>query len=163
MQADEEPGNYISRAKAKLATWREQRDEQNRASRFDRCTASELIAIAETGKTLDGTKLTIGDRTALNGAWQAMFGEPLGTRSNSAGMTDGLTEPSLDYHPLLSVPDDATLRPRDITRICGIPRTTLKRWRRAGTFPKPQRLSPHAMHIGWPARQVKAWLAKRAA
>ncbi len=54
MQAGEEPDDYISRAKAKLATWNAMRDEAYKASRFDHCTASELIAIVETRKDLAG-------------------------------------------------------------------------------------------------------------
>ncbi|MBA2125858.1 hypothetical protein DLM45_06420 [Hyphomicrobium methylovorum] len=39
MQADETPGDYISRAKAKLVAWNEARNEADTASRFDRCAA----------------------------------------------------------------------------------------------------------------------------
>ncbi len=119
------------------------------------CTAEELIRMAETDKDLDGRKLTRDACYALHNAWLAMFGEGLGMRSDAA---EGPTEPPTDQHPLLSVPDDKMLRSRDVIRLCGIPRSTLKRWRREGRFPKAQRLSPQALHVGWPARQVKAWL-----
>lgn len=157
MQDDNEAGDYISRAKAKLDHWREAKVQQERASRFDKCSASELIEIAETGKNQDGSSLSTGDRTALNGAWQFQFGERLGTRTDPA---PSAPLPSLHDHPLFAVPDDQMVRPRDVVRLCGIPRTTLKRWRRAGHFPKAQRLSPHRthLHVGWPAREIKAWL-----
>ena len=161
MQADEEDGDYITRAKAKLAHWSAMRDDTEQACRFDKCTATELVSIAETGKDQNGRKLTSGALYALHGAWEAMFGEGIGTRAGAASVPDRVAEP-LDEHPLLAVPDDQMLRPRDVVRICGIPRTTLKRWRRNGRFPKPQRLSPHAIHVGWPARQVKAWLRSAA-
>lgn len=150
-------GDYISRAKAKLVDWLSVKDEAQRACRYDNCTPDELIRVAETGRNLDGQKLTAGDRYALHGAWQAAFGEGLGAR---ASVPAGVPEPSTGQHPLLSLPDDQMLRPRDVVRMCGIPKTTLKRWRREGKFPKSQRISPMSMplHVGWPAREIKAWL-----
>ena len=156
MQGDNEAGDFISRAKAIIAAWRAQYNEQLRASRFDACTNDELVRIAETGKTLDGQKLSAGDKYALHGPWQAAFGEGLGARASNRGVPDQVVA----EHPLLALPDDQMLRPRDVVRLCGIAKTTLKRWRREGRFPKAQRISPMSMplHVGWPAREVKAWL-----
>ena len=164
MQGDNEVGDYISRAKAVIASWRAQYDGQQRASRFDACTNDELVCIAETGRTLDGQKLTACDRHALHGVWQAMFGEGLGARASCSGVPAGVPEASPGQHPLLALPDDQMIRPRDVVRLCGIPRSTLKRWRREGRFPKPQRISPQSLpiHVGWPARQIKAWLREGA-
>ena len=158
MQGDNEAGDYISRAKAKLYAWAAMRADQDRECRFDGCTAAELMRIVETGNDLYGRKLTSGDLYALNGAWFAKFGEGLGARADDGGVPDCVTERPIAEHPLLAVADEQMIRPRDVVRLCGIPRTTLKRWRREGRFPKPQRLSPYAMHVGWPARQVKEWL-----
>ena len=154
MQGGDDAADYISRAKAKLSKWGAMRTEQERESRFDCCTATELIQIAETGADLSGRKLSPGDLYALNGAWFATFGEGLGIKAGHGGVPDR----AIGEHPLLAVADDQMIRPRDVVRLCGIPRTTLKRWRREGRFPKPQRLSPCAMHVGWQARQVKEWL-----
>lgn len=160
MQAGHKSGDYVTRARAKLADWNAMWSDAQRDDRFSKCAASELIRIAETGKDPDGRKLTSGDLYALHGAWQSMFGEGLGVRCAESGVPDGEPEPLAGEHPLLALPDDQMLRPRDVVRMCGIPRTTLKRWRREGHFPKPQRISPAGLplHVGWPARQVKAWL-----
>jgi hypothetical protein len=97
MQADGEAADYISRAKAKLAGWlagwRDMWTAQQQEDRFAKCTADELICIAETGKELDGRELTTGVLYALHGAWQCTFGEGLGTRAG------GMPEPMLGAHP----------------------------------------------------------------
>lgn len=156
MQGGDDASDYISRAKARAAEWEEMRLEQDRARRFDNCTADELIRIAETGRDLIGNEMQGGDWYALDGVWTVTFGEGLGSRSTASQTPE--IEQVMSQHPLLAVPDDQMIRPRDVVRLCGIPRTTLKRWRREGRFPMPQRLSPHAKHVGWPARQIKEWL-----
>jgi hypothetical protein len=50
---------------------------QQQEDRFAKCTADELIRIAETGKDLDGRELTTGVLSSLHGAWQCTFGEGL--------------------------------------------------------------------------------------
>ena len=76
-----------------LAGWRDMWTAQQQEDRFAKCTADELIRIAETGKDLDGRELTTGVLYALHGAWQCTFGEGLGTRAG------GMPEPMLGAYP----------------------------------------------------------------
>jgi prophage regulatory protein len=56
---------------------------------------------------------------------------------------------------------DRILRPREVTEVTGLSRTTIWRGVNAGTFPKPVRLTPSA--IGWCEADVARWLAGRRA
>ena len=160
MQGDNNAGDFISRAKAKVAAWRAEKDAQQRACRFDNHSDEELVRVLETGRALDGQRLTGSDYYALHGAWQAAFGEGLGNRPDRSESLERSPQVHLGEHPLMALPDDKMLRPRDVVRLCGIPKTTLKRWGREGRFPKSQRISPLSMprHVGWPAREIKEWL-----
>jgi prophage regulatory protein len=53
---------------------------------------------------------------------------------------------------------DRILRPREVIKITGLARTTIWRGVRAGTFPRPVRLTSGA--IGWCEADVGDWLAK---
>ena len=69
-------------------------------------------------------------------------------------------EPSDDPAAPDPVPaDDAMLRMRDVVRITGLSKSTIKRWVNdpANDFPKPVQLLPSLRRIGWRADQVKAW------
>jgi prophage regulatory protein len=44
---------------------------------------------------------------------------------------------------------------RDVSRLTGLSRSTLKRRRAEGTFPAPMQLGPR--RIGWPAPEIKTW------
>lgn len=150
----------IARAKADTARWAEQREELMRESRFDRCSPAQLIQIAETGIDLEGAKLDGIDWVALDNAWRESFGEPfLPTKPTSARpMQPASKAIPLGQHPIMAVPDDQMLRVRDVIRLFGYAKSTLKRHRRAGKFPKAQRIVPGQSYVGWPARQLKAWL-----
>ena len=56
-------------------------------------------------------------------------------------------------------PLDRILRPREVAQLTGLARTTLWRGVRAGTFPKPVRLTPST--IGWCQTDLVHWLAER--
>jgi prophage regulatory protein len=56
---------------------------------------------------------------------------------------------------------DQILRPRDVIRITGLGRTTLWRGVKAGTFPRPVRLTSST--IGWCQTDLARWLAERRA
>jgi prophage regulatory protein len=56
---------------------------------------------------------------------------------------------------------DRILRPREVTEVTGLSRTTIWRGVIAGTFPKPVRLTPST--IGWCQTDVSNWLAGRRA
>jgi prophage regulatory protein len=59
----------------------------------------------------------------------------------------------VDLEPLLREPD--------VLRLVPISRTTLWRWVRAGTFPKPQKLGPRTS--AWRTSDVRRFLSERAA
>ena len=52
--------------------------------------------------------------------------------------------------------DDDMLRMRDVVRLTGVSKSSIKRMVIDKRFPPPMRLSTR--RIGWPAREVKAWL-----
>jgi prophage regulatory protein len=53
---------------------------------------------------------------------------------------------------------DRILRPREVIKITGLCRTTIWRGVRAGTFPRPVRLTSGT--IGWCQADVAEWQAK---
>lgn len=55
--------------------------------------------------------------------------------------------------------DDRLLRRDEVESRCGITRSTLYRWMRAGRFPEPLRVGPCA--VRWPASEIEEWLAER--
>ena len=153
----------ITRAKAQAAEWREQQQQAWAETRFSRCTPAELIKIAETQCDLQGRPLRDGDDIiALDDAWFSTFGEqlcaPVGRDGDHEPRHHEPEPVPLDEHPLLSMPDDVMLRPRDVRRIFGYSRSTLKRHMANGKFPRPLTVAPGQRYIGWPARQLKAWL-----
>lgn len=152
----------IRRAKAQVNYWREQRERMVAETRFSKCTPAELVRIAETKRDLQGRPLHDGaDIMALDDAWFDTFGEQLcqpvvdGEDAHAGEKAEPIP---LDQHPLLSVPDDALLRPRDVMRLFGYSKSTLTRHATSGKFPSPQRAAPGQRFVGWPARQLKAWL-----
>jgi prophage regulatory protein len=56
---------------------------------------------------------------------------------------------------------DQILRPREVIKITGLGRTTIWRGVKAGTFPRPIRLTSST--IGWCQTDLAHWLAKRRA
>ena len=161
----------ITRARALAADWKAQKAYQARACRFDDSSPAELIQIAETGRDLNGVPLQDGpDIEALDTAWRRTFGEPLcvpcdndddgpgDDNSTTTGAEARAFPPGM--HPLLAVDDEVMLRPRRVRELMGYARSTLKRDIKSGRFPKPQIIVPGKRHIGWPARQLKAWFHK---
>jgi predicted DNA-binding transcriptional regulator AlpA len=102
----------------------------------------------ETGTNEKGEPLSQFEFEALCERWCAVFGElpPLGPADEM---------PQTDPDPL--PPDDAMLSMKDVMRLTGLSKSTIKTWVNdpTGTFPKPSKLS--SRRIGWRADQVKAW------
>ena len=69
--------------------------------------------------------------------------------------SDDAPDPPTPVQPELPA-DDTMLRTKDALRLMGVSLSSLKRMVMDGRFPTPMRLSPR--RIGWPARDVKAWL-----
>jgi len=120
-------------------------------SHFDGCSAHQLIDMWESGKNLKGKSLSQWETQALAEAWCRVFGE-LPPDDDTPG---DAPEPSAAPEPELPA-DDTMLRTKDVLRLMGVSLSSLKRMVLDGRFSKPMRLSPR--RIGWPARDVKAWL-----
>jgi prophage regulatory protein len=146
----------LAEAKALANEWADQaghaRYEASVSSHFDRCSAHQLIDMWESGNNLKGKPLSKFETQALAEAWCRVFGElPPGTDDEDGSEV----EPPATTTPELPA-DDAMLRTKDVLRLMGVSLSTLKRMVLDSRFPKPLRLS--SRRIGWPARDVKAWL-----
>ena len=148
----------IEQAKALATQWEAQYEEHLRnaaiASRFADATPSEVIHMWETGRKQRGQKLSKGEFAALVERWLELFGAyPPSADDNGNDNAPGDTA----SEPELSAPEDDTmLSPRDVERVTGLSKSTIKRRVADGTFPKPMRLSTRRK--GWPAREVKVWI-----
>ena len=129
----------------------EARQVAAQCSHFAHCTPHELIDMWETGNNLKGRPLSQWECQALVEAWCAVFRElPPHEPADDCPQAEQPTEPSFPA-------DDTMLRTKDVLRLTGLSLSTLKRMVVDGRFAKPMRLSPR--RIGWPARDVKAWLS----
>jgi prophage regulatory protein len=155
-------GEHMSKlagAKELAEEWAWQAEEERRVAaqcaHFDGCTPLQLIGMWETGKNLEGQPLGQWQVQALAEAWCRVFGElpPDDDASDGSGEAPDPEPPQPE--PELPA-DDTMLRTKDVLRLMGLSRSTLKRMVIDGRFPKPMRLSPR--RLGWPARDVKAWL-----
>ena len=117
-------------------------------SEFSGCSAHQLIGMWESGKNLKGRPLSQFETQALAEAWCRVFGE----LPPDDDVDDAAPSPPQPELP----PDDTMLRTKDVLRLIGLSLSSLKRMVIDGRFPKPVRLSPR--RLGWPARDVKAWL-----
>ena len=121
-------------------------------SHFDHVTPHDLIAMWESGKNMHGKPLTQFEAQAIAERWCAVFGE-FPPDDDDIG---DIAQPALSPTPEPELPDDTMLRAKDVVRLTGLSLATLKRMSLDGRFAKPMRLSPR--RIGWPARDVRAWL-----
>jgi prophage regulatory protein len=141
----------IEQAKALATQWEAQHEEHLRtaaiASRFKDATPSQVIHMWETCRNERGQRLSRGEVTALVERWLELFG----------AYPPGDTEPGDTAQPREPEPQDHDmLSPRDVVRLTGLSLSTIKRMVNDDRFPKPMHLSPR--RIGWPAREVKAWI-----
>lgn len=129
----------------------EARHTASLCSHFDGCSAHQLIDMWDSGMNLKGKPLSQWEGQALVEAWCRMFGElpPNDPDGDIAAQEPGAPEPELPA-------DDTMLRTKDVLRLTGVSLSSLKRMVLDHRFPTPMRLSPR--RIGWPARDVKAWL-----
>lgn len=151
-----------ARAKTLVADW-EARSTQAEwdavvSSHFAKVPARKLIRMWETGKNLDGRTLNDFEFAALCEAWTATFGE---LPPDDAGDDTAETPPpgAPDAQPVHPDPaDDTMLSTADVVGMLGVSESTLRRMRIAGYFPQPIKIKER--RSGWPAREVKAWLAE---
>jgi prophage regulatory protein len=54
-------------------------------------------------------------------------------------------------------PPERLIRQPELLRLTGLSKRTISRFEGAGRFPARQKLGPRA--VGWPERQVSAWIA----
>jgi predicted DNA-binding transcriptional regulator AlpA len=120
---------------------------------FDHVGPEGLVQMWETGKNLEGKKLSDFEFQALVEAWCRVFGEfpPFDDDAE-----DDVTpqEPAISETELPQ--DDTMLGRKEVVRLTGVSWSTIQRIVLDGRFPKPMRPSPH--RIGWPARDVRAFL-----
>ena len=118
--------------------------------RFADAGPSDVLRMFSEGVNEKGQPLGQFEFEALCERWCVVFGElpPLGDAP--AGPTPSSPLP----------PDDAMLRMRDVVRITGLSKSTIKRWVADPTndFPKPVKLLPR--RLGWRADHIKAWRQK---
>lgn len=145
----------IADAKALAGQWEAEYEDHQRtvaiADRFKHATPSEVIAMYESGRNERGQKLSQSEFVALVERWLGLFGAYPPSGDDVAADETAATQPE-EPGPR----DDDMLSPRDVVRLAGVSLRTLKRMVDDGRFPKPMHLSPR--RIGWPAREVKAWL-----
>ena len=141
----------IEQAKALATQWEAQYEEHLRTaaigSRFKDATPSRVIHMWETCRNERGQRLSQGEVAALVERWLELFG----------AYPPGDTEPGDTARPREPEPqDDDMLNMPDVVRLTGLSLSTIKRMVNDGRFPKAMHLSPR--RIGWPAREVKAWI-----
>jgi predicted DNA-binding transcriptional regulator AlpA len=144
----------LDRAKALAEAWAEQGQHAKReaavCSYFAYATPSQIIAMWESGKNLQGRALSQFETQALAEAWCRVFGELPPDCSE-----DGEPDPPPEPEPELPA-DDTMLSAKDVVRLTGVSLATVKRMVIDGRFPVPLRPTPR--RIGWPARDVRLWL-----
>ena len=148
--------DYLAMAE-EMDAMREAHEEQCRLnSVFRDASAVAVVTMWRTAKHWrTGKVLTHFETEALVERWCALFNR-LPTSEAITGERATVAAP-LDEHPLLSMPDDSMLRPRDVRRLFGYAKSTLKRHMGNGKFPRPLNVAPGQRYIGWPARQLKEW------
>lgn len=147
----------IARARQLVADIAHEQRRDFAENRFRSYKPRQLVQLYDTGCDLDGRKLTDVDVLALANAWADTFREQMPAASIApCGPLDRPVP-----HAFAMLPDTAMIRPRQARDMLGIGRSTLKRWIADGIFPKPQQLIPGCRPVGWPARQLKAWLQLR--
>ena len=129
-----------------LEQYEEHRRTQALAARFHSAGPTAVLHMFETCTNEKGQALSQFEFEALCERWCAVFGE-------LPPMNSVPVDP-IEAEPL--PPDDAMLPMRDVVRIVGLSKSTIKRWvgDPANDFPKPVKLSPR--RIAWRADQVKA-------
>ncbi len=151
MAADTEPGLTIEEAKRLAQRWEAEREDAEEQAaleaRFRGASASELARMWETRTNERRRALSRFEVRALMERWFSIFGNPPPSKPGERA-----PEPDL--------PDEDTmLRVPAVLQMIGKSKSQLKRDVAAGTFPQPIKIGVRA--IGWPAREVKAWLAQR--
>jgi predicted DNA-binding transcriptional regulator AlpA len=151
--ADDNAGKW-ARARAIVAeeeALREQYEDfkvnQALASRFSNASPADVLRMFQACENEKGQPLSQFEFEALCERWCAVFGElpPMGSLSVDAEPSDPLPA------------DDTTINMKEVVRITGLSKSTIKRWVSDPTndFPKPDKLSTR--RIGWRAEHVKAW------
>lgn len=141
----------LAEARALVVDWKAQWDEQQRqpnAAYFSDVDADGLIRMAETGRKLDGKRMTKREYGCFVERWCEVFGDlpPSGNRVEAA------VQPAIEPMPAY----DTMLRMPDIERLTGLSKATIKRMVHDGRFPKPMRVGLRAK--GWLARDVRTFI-----
>lgn len=119
-------------------------------SRFSDVPAHELLTMWERCTNERGKRLTKFEVEALACALYRAFG-------CVPGAVQGGQIEKREDEPL--PPDDTMLPLAEVLRLTGISQSSIKRLVEAGLFPKPIKLMTR--RNGWPAREVKKWIAEK--
>ena len=141
----------VAEDEALRAEYAEYKRVQALDSRFKDAGSADVLRMFEAGVNEKGQPLSQFEFEALCERWCAVFGElpPMGEPPAPGAEPDQLP------------PDDAYLRMRDVVRITGLSKSTIKRQVNdpKSDFPRPVKTSTR--RIAWPADQVKAWRKRR--
>lgn len=136
----------LGQARLLADQWKEQRDDaerQSNAGYFRNATPHEVIQMWATGRGRDGRKLRQREVACLVERWAEMFGTlpPDVDHGNDATNNEPLP------------PDDTTLPAKEVERLLGVSKSTLKRMVKEGRFPPARRTGIRTR--GWPTRDVR--------
>jgi excisionase family DNA binding protein len=146
----------IEEAKELAEAWQAEIDDAEKSwhvsSHFNTATPVQVVRMWETRKNLEGRKLSKFEFGALVEAWYRVFNCAPPSKSPTGEVKTPPPKPELP-------PDDTTISAKEVARLTGISLSTIKRMVGDGRFPPPMQLSE--WRIGWPARDVREWLAER--
>jgi len=143
----------LAEARAIADQWEAQRDDYERipqADYFRDATPHQVLKMWETGKGVDGRRLKPRERACLVERWVEIFG------AYPPGSDHEDETPLIVTRPMASLAfpsDDTTLPSKEVERLLGVSKSTLKRMVADGRFPPPRRTSLRTR--GWPAKDVR--------
>lgn len=154
--APDELDTFLSEAHELDAVHEAHREAASLQALFRNAPSTAIVGMWRDGKHWEtGQPLTSRESEALFETWCERF-RCLPPTVHSFRQQATPEPVPIDQHPIMALPDDCIVRPKDASRMLGLPKTTMKRWIRLGKMPKPQKLVPGHIQVGWPARQLKA-------
>jgi prophage regulatory protein len=119
-------------------------------ARFRDATEQDVIAMWKAGRNEKGQPLDAFELEALSERWYTLFGF-----APPFDAVEGDSAKAPDDEPA----DDTMIHIPEVVRRTGVSQSQLKRMQQEGLFPAATRIGKR--RIGWPAGEIKAWLAER--
>jgi predicted DNA-binding transcriptional regulator AlpA len=145
------PRMTLAQARAVADRCEAERDDYERephAEYYRSATRHEVIDMWESGRGTDGKRLKRRELACLVERWVELFG-------TLPPDHDGRNEDNVPTTPALP-PDDTTLPAKEVERLLGVSKSTLKRMVKEGRFPPARRTGIRTR--GWPARDVRNFI-----